>query len=228
MKNSIKLIFTFGLFASLYSCNVEDSGDVNQDKIWTRYELFYNANDDKTTAVARFRFGGPTGTLLQLNEDASVTFNGQELAFNNFYFGHAMDFAGFVDSGTFVYQDLDQLSFSNTVFPYDTIAFPVGFDTIINSQANTIVWDGNPLAPNEIVGVFVGSWAWGDDALYVQTADNATDIVLGASQLGQVPVGNATVFMDRSTEVAATEATSEGGLVVGKYRAENRQVQIVN
>ena len=84
------------------------------------------------------------------------------------------------------------------------------------------------MAPNEIVGVFVGSWAWGDDALYVQTVDNATDIVLGASQLGQVPVGNATVFMDRSTEVAASEATSEGGLVVGKYRAENRQVQIVN
>lgn len=41
----------------------EDSSDVNQNKIYCDYELFYNQNDDKTQAVARFRFGGPTGTL---------------------------------------------------------------------------------------------------------------------------------------------------------------------
>jgi hypothetical protein len=228
MKTALKLVFAFSLFSALYSCNVEDSGDVNQDKIWTHYELFYNTNDDKTVAVARFRFGGITGTLLELNEDASVTFNGEPLEFNNWYFGHTKEFAGLVDSGTFVYQDLDQLTFTNTVMPFDTIAFPVGFDTIYNTQANTLAWDGNPLAANEHVGLFVGSWTWGDDALYVQSADNATDIVLGANQLSNVPVGPSTLFMDRWTEVDAAQATGEGGRVIGKYRAENRVVQVVN
>lgn len=217
------------LLATVFTgCNVEDSGDVNQDKIWTRYELFYDANDDKTVAVARFRFGGATGTLLRLNEEASVSFNGQEMAYNDWYLGHTLEFAGWIDSGTFVYQDLDDLTFTNTVNPYDSIGFPAGFDTITKSSANTLVWDGNPLAANEIVGLFVGSWVWGDDALYLQSNDNASNIVLGTSQLSNVPVGPSTLFMDRSTEVEVTEGTSEGGLVVGKYRAQNRIVQVVN
>lgn len=215
-------------FAALVGCNVEDSGDVNQDKIWTSYELFYNENDDKTVAVARFRFGSPTGTLLQLNEDASVTFNGEALDYNAWYLGHTKEMAGWVDSGTFVYSDLDQLVFTNTVMPYDSVRFPAGFDTINKTMANTLVWDGLPLAPNESVGLFVGSWAWGDDALYVQSADNATDIVMGTNQLSNVPVGPSILFMDRWTQIDAAEATSEGGIVVGKYRATNRPVQVVN
>lgn len=226
--NTIKLLLAFFLFASLYSCNVEDSGDVNQDKIWTHYELFYNANDDKTVAVARFRFGGPTGTLLELNEDASVSFNGNELGFNNLYFGHVAEFAGVVDSGTFVYQDLDQLTFTNTINHFDSIAFPEGFDTITKSQANTLTWDGVALMENESVGLFVGSWTWGDDALYIQSSDNATDIILGTNQLSNVPVGPSTLYMDRWTEVPVSQGTSKGGTVIGKYRAENRVVQVIN
>lgn len=226
--NTLKTLITIAVFALIYGCNVEDSGDVNQDKIWARYELFYNENDDKTVAVARFRFGSPTGTLLQLNEDASVTFNGEELEYNNWYLGHTKEMAGWVDSGAFVYTDLDQLTFSNTVLPYDSIGFPDGFDTINNSMANTLEWEGNALAANEHVGLFVGSGAWGDDALYIQSADNATDIVMGTNQLSNVPEGQSTLFMDRWTEVDASQATSEGGIVVGKYRATNIQVQIVN
>jgi hypothetical protein len=224
-----KYLYLFvAAIATLTGCTVEDSGDVNQDKIWTRYELFYDANDDKTIAVARFRFGGATGTLLRLNEEASVSFNGEAMAYNDWYFGHTLEFAGWVDSGTFVYQDLDDLTFTNTVYPYDSIAFPAGFDTITKSSANTLTWNGSPLAADEVVGLFVGSWTWGDDALYVQSNDNATNIVLGTGQLSNVPVGPSTLFMDRSTEVAVTEGTSEGGLVVGKYRAQNRIVQVVN
>lgn len=222
-----QIIFGLSLVV-LFGCNVEDSGDVNQDKIYTRYELFYNENDDKTVAVARFRFGGPTGTLLELNEDASVTFNGNALSYNPWYLGHSMEFAGWIDSGAFVYNDLDQLTFTNTVQPYDSIGFPVGLDTIVNTQANTLVWNGNALAENEHVGLFVGSWTWGDDALFIQSADNATNIVMGTNQLSNVPVGPSTLYMDRWTEVAATEGTSEGGVVIGKYRAENRVVQIIN
>lgn len=224
----MKFVVAFALFEALYSCNVEDSGDVNQDKIWTHYELFYNANDDKTVAVARFQFGGPTGTLLELNENASVTFNGNLMEYNTWYLGHAFEMAGFVDSGTFVYQDLDDMTFTNTVLPYDSIAFPDGFDTIVRTQANTLTWDGNPLAANESVGVFVGSWAWGDDALYIQSADNATNVVMGTNQLSNVPVGTSTLFMDRWTEVDAAQATGEGGVVIGKYRAENRVVQVID
>jgi hypothetical protein len=222
-----QMFFAFSLLL-LVSCDVEDSGDVNQDKIYAHYELFYDENNDKTVAVARFRFGGATGTLLKLNENASVSFNGEELGYNEWYLGHTKEMAGWADSGTFVYHDLDHLIFTNTILSFDSIGFPDGFDTIVKTQANTMVWNGTALGVNDNVGLFVGSWTWGEDALYVQSTDNATDIVMGTVQLSNVPVGPSTLFMDRWTQVPTTEGTSEGGVVIGKYRATNRVVQIVN
>jgi len=57
----LSLFIFFGLFLVVFTaCPIEDSSDVNQDKIYTDYEVFYNSNTDKTIVVAKFRFGGPT------------------------------------------------------------------------------------------------------------------------------------------------------------------------
>ncbi len=214
--------------AFLTGCNLEDSGDVNQDKIWVRYELYYDANNDVTTAIARFRFGSSTGTLLELNENASVTFNDEALTFNKGYFGNVREFAGRIDSGTFVYNDLDGFAFTNMAASYDSIAFPEGFDTISKTQANTLTWDGIPLNANETVGLFIGNWEWDGDALYTQSADSATSIDLSTDQLSSVSIGTPILFMERWTLVPVTEGTSKGGSIIGKYKAENKFIQVVN
>jgi len=87
------------LFAAslLTGCQTEDSADVNQDRIYADYELFYNSNTDKTEVVARFRFGGPTGTLLELKAPASVKFDGETIPFRPGYAGHQKAFAGQID-----------------------------------------------------------------------------------------------------------------------------------
>jgi len=224
----LKLVLTFYLFIGLYGCKVEDSADVNQDKIWTGYELLYDANDSLTIAVAQFRIGGETGDVLELSQDASVTFNGVELMFNSGYAGHAMEFEGRVDSGTFAYHDLDAFTFENTVMIIDTIAFPEDFDTIVKTQTNTLVWRGTPLAANEQVGLLIGNWKWGDAAQYVQDEENATDIAMDAAQLSSIPVGPTTVYMDRWTDVPVAEGTSKGGNVVAKYRAVKENIQVIN
>lgn len=64
------------------SCKRESSGDVNQKRIFTQYELFYNENEDITYARAWFRFGHETGTLLELSSPSIVTFEGDKLSFN--------------------------------------------------------------------------------------------------------------------------------------------------
>ncbi len=224
----LKLILTFGVFASLYGCKVEDTGDVNQDKIWTYYEVLYNATDDRTTAFAQFRLDGETGKVLELNQDAAIRFNGQDLLFNSAYEGYVFEFEGLVDSGTFAYQDLDAFTFENTVMPLDSIDFPAGFDTIATSQSNTLTWNGYPLAANEQVGVFIGSWSWSNNALFVQSEENATSITLAADQLANIATGPSTVYLDRWTDVPVTEGTSKGGNVVGKYRVVKENIQIVN
>ena len=220
----------YGAILSLFvltACEVEDSADVNQERIYADYEVFYNSNTDKTWVIARFRFGGPTGTLLELNAPASVSFDGDVLEFNPLFGGHFTELAGQVNQGTFSYTNTNEETFVNSLPAYETIAFPEELDSLSKSSAFDLAWDGTALGANQRVGLFIGSWAFGDDALFLQTEDNATSLVLGTDQLSNLPLGPSNLFMDRSTEVDITEGTSEGGKIRGKYRAPNKAVTII-
>lgn len=227
MKKLVYLFFAFGLL--LASCAKEDSSDVNQNKIYCDYELFYNQNEDKTHAVARFRFGGPTGTLLELTDStgASVTFNGEELPYNVWYGGHHKEYAGQLEGGTFVYTNTNGTVYTNTVPSGEALSFDPDFDTITKSVAETLTWGGTALAADQHVGVFVGSWTWGEDAAFWTGDEGATGIVMGITQKEDLALGTSTVYMDRSTAVDIAEGTPEGGRIRYKYRCTNATVTVV-
>ena len=209
----------------------EDSSNVDQGRIYTDYEVFYNSNDDKTHVIARFRFGNAFGTILELDETAgaSVTYNGATLAYSAFWGGHHAEYAGnSVPGGTFVYTDTGGSRYSNTVPAGSSIGFPSGFDTIDKSNAQVLAWVGTPLAANDQVGIFVGSWAWGDDALFWIDADGAIEIVFGVNQMQNLAPGTAEVFMDRWNAVDVAQGTSAGGRLRYKYRATNVVVTVID
>jgi hypothetical protein len=211
------------------SCEHEDSSDVNQDKIYTEYELFYNANEDKTHAVARFRFGSPTGTLLELTDSsgAFVMYNGDTLPYNVWYGGHHAEYAGNLTGGTFTYSNTEGTVFENDVPTGTTIAFPAGFDTIDKSVAQNLAWTGTALGADEHVGIFVGSWTWGEDAVFYTEDDGATQVVMGVTQMANLAIGSATVYMDRTHSTTVIEGTSEGGVIKYTYRGLNATVQVI-
>ena len=227
MKKSIYLSLFVLIGTFLFSaCQKEDSSDVNQDTIYTVYELFYNTNSDKTVAITRLRFGSPTGTLLELTGTAGVTFNGDILPYSVAYSGHAKEYAGRITTGTFQYTNTENQIYTNTVPFMDTISYPIGFDTIVKSQANTLTWIGNSLATNERVNLFIGSWTWGQDALFF-VGPGSTDIVMGVNQLANLALGSSTCYIDRVNEVAVAQGTSEGGVIRTKFRPNNVQVQVI-
>ena len=211
----------------IQSCAKENASDVNQDKLYQYYEVFYNKNTDKTWVVARFNFGGPTGTILELDSGATVKFNNDVLPYNAVFAGHFKEFAGRITSGSFLYTNINNQTFTNSLPQVDTLAYQVDFDTLDKSQANTITWTGSPLLAHEAVGVFIGGWTWGEDALAYQEGDGATNLVLGITQLSTLPLGPATVYMDRAVTKNLTQATSKGGVIVAKYRCNNRVIQVV-
>ncbi len=231
MRNLIAIALTLAALAIAGCGTSEDSGDVNQDRIYTDYEVFYNSNEDKTHVIARFRFGYALGTILELKDSsgASVTHNGAKLAYSKFWGGHHKEYAGnTVTGGTFVYTDTDGTRHTNTVPAGTSIEFPSGFDTIDKNNAQTLAWVGTFLAPNDQVGIFVGSWAWGDDALFWTDADGATEMVLGVNQMQNLAPGTAQVFMDRWNAVDVTAGTSAGGRIRYKFRATNVVVTVID
>lgn len=223
-----KLVLTTLVVTAAYlmSCEPEDSADVNQDRIWTAYELFYNENNDKTIAIARFKFGNSLGTLLELNDPAVVRFNGDELSYNPIYAGHAREYAGKLTSGTFEYVNVDGEVFTNIIPTLNEIAFPDNFTTITKGQANSFKWDGTALAGRERVNVFVGSWTWGDDAAIFTTGAGLDEVVMGSDQVDDLPLGPATCHMDRVNAAEATEVPEAGGEVRTRYKASNVPVEV--
>ena len=219
--------FALTLPLIIASCQKEDSSDVNQTKIYTVYELFYNANTDKTVAICRLRFGSPTGTLLEATSPAGVTFNGDVLPYSVAYSGHAKEYAGLISSGTFAYTNTEGTVYTNSTPAMTTLSSPASFDTIVKSQANTYTWVGTPLGATERVNLFIGSWTWGQDALFFAVGNGTTDIVMGISQLSNLALGTSTAYVDRVNEVAVTQGTSEGGVIRATYRPLNVTVQVV-
>jgi len=230
MKNIVfalipALFLVLGLFTS---CEKEKASDVNQDKIYTDYEVFYDRNTDKSWVVAKFRFGGPTGTILELDSTSSVRFNNDTLAYNGLFTGHFKEYAGRITSGTFTYTNVAGQVFQNSIPVCDTVAFPTTLNSLSKSSAQSIAWVGAPLAANQAVGIFIGNWSWGQNALVYQDADGATSLVLGINQMAALALGSSTIYMDRQTEVNVSQGSSEGGKIRSKYRALNIILQVVN
>jgi hypothetical protein len=229
MKSKSFFSFALLLFAAavlFMACPIEDSSDVNQDKIYTDYEVFYNSNTDKSIVLAKFRFGGATGTLLELTEPAEVYFNEDKLPFQRLNGGHYKEYAGRITEGTFSYTNIDSVTYTNELPDGEEIDFPEDLDSLSRSESYTFEWQGTPLKENQSVGVFVGSWTWGQDALFFQNNLGATNIVMGIDKLGNLPLGGSTWYLDRSTQEQLTEGTGEGGFIRTRYRARNIEVMV--
>jgi hypothetical protein len=227
MKKGIWILSVI-ISVALFSCTGESAGDVNQDRIYTEYEQFYNSNTGVTTVIARFRFCGALGTLLELDSTDNVKFNGDVLPYNIFWGGHAKDYVGNIAPGTFVYTNLDGNVFTNTVPAFESIGFPSSFTELSRSAAYDFQWAGTALSQNQEVGAFIGSWAWGDDTWNFTNSVGATNMVFGINSLSNLPLGTSTVYLDRSTRKTNIQGTSKGGVIKGTFRAPNRVINVIN
>ncbi|MBL7825745.1 MAG: hypothetical protein JNJ57_03885 [Saprospiraceae bacterium] len=216
--------FLFAFTALLFaSCQTEQSSDVNQDRIFTQYELLYNANEDITYARAWFRFGNATGTLLELSAPSQVEIDGQALNFVALLGYYEKKIAGLNSSGTFRWEDAEGKVFENTI-TINPIDFGAGLDTIARNAALEIPFTGAPLAEHEIVGVWINGENEGDAQAAVTIENGATAIIVAANKLANVGAGPGKIYMDRRFTPPLSESTSAGGTGSGVHRAKPKQV----
>lgn len=221
---------TLALSTLTQSCQeAEDSTDVNQDRIHQYLELFYDEAQDKTYAYAQFRFGNAVGTPLKLSNTAVVTVEGNTMSWNdNFNLNrYEWEWTGKRSSATFVYSDNDGNSFTNLVTLND-IAFPATLDTISKDTAYNLVWVGAPLGADENVWVSINEDNEVNAATFQQDNQGASSITLTKDGLSKIDPSTITLWMDRAYKPAIPQATSAGGIVVGRYRDTQRDVLLVN
>ncbi|MBT8232084.1 MAG: hypothetical protein HKO66_12190 [Saprospiraceae bacterium] len=101
-------------------------------------------------------------------------------------------------------------------------------DNLSKSSSFSLAWNGTPLLADQNVGLFIRTWTFSDDDIFFKDADGATDLVFGKNGLSNLASTNSTLFLDRAIVRDVQKGKSEGGLVRGKYRAENISAQITD
>ncbi len=228
MKNTKNLILAFAAVTALLTsmaCNRDDSANVNQARIFTEYELFYNGNDDKTYARATFRFNNAFGTKLELSEPSNVAFNGDELTFNNLLAYYEREYAGFVTSGQFSWTDTEGNTYNNTIEVHP-IDYAAGLDTIDRANSFELFFTGDPLSADEAVTVTINGENEGDARVFTTNDLGSQSIILARDRLQEIGMGPGTIWLDRSFQPDLSEETEVGGILRGRYRPVNAEVYL--
>ncbi|MCU0354122.1 MAG: hypothetical protein MUD08_10360 [Cytophagales bacterium] len=218
------LFFTAFLLQTVFlftSCVVEPSESVDQDRIFTAYELFYDKNENKTYAKATFRFGNVAGTLLQLGGTSEVKFNNDVLDYQSLGFYEKV-YPGLVTSGTFTFKDAKGTVYTNVAPAMRAIDFPNTNLSVPRNASFTLNFAGDPLAAGENVGVLIGT------ELFLQINANTSSVNLSSNQLAKLNPGPYTAVMDRYRIADISQKASAGGVMTVKYRTGNKSIQITN
>ncbi len=211
----------------MVGCKKEVSKLVDQDKIWTHFELFYDENEDQTYASATFRFSSEIGTRLMLSEPSTVTVDGSVMDWDGETGNYAFQFNGLQPTAEFVWVDLDGNSFSNTAEIRDIDYPSVIDDTLLHSDPiNLFAWEGAALDSFESVNLTLNGPGQTDDRVFKADTIGATLVTIDSLRLLQVDSGMVTLFLDKLYTPPLAEETSRGGKLVGKFRATNRTVYL--
>lgn len=225
MKHLSTLFIAAALLVGLTGCLREDSENVNQDRIWAHYELFYDGNEDITYARTTFRFGNGLGTKLELTEPSTVSFDGVQMPFRPALGYYETSLAGFVDNGTFVFTDMDGNSFVNDA-TIRAIEHPMNVPTLVHGQSVAYGWQGDAVASGETVTLIITGGNSGGTQTFTTSAIGATQLVLPMNQVNQLSTGTGDALIERTFAPEVQQATSAGGLIWGRYRAVNVPVTI--
>lgn len=204
------------------SCNKEDSDSVNQDKIYTAYEFNYNKNTDITSVRVWFRFGNILGTPLELKSPACIAFNGDTMPFKSSLSYYELLYPGTLTTGTFVYNDLDNNTYSNTIAMAKTVDWPAIVDTIQRSINNQRTCIGDSLGAGEKFITKVAGPGNIDPQYFTTTGVGVQSVTLLSSQLIMVNPGMGTVRLERKYEPVLQQKTLAGGSITSVYTSLER------
>jgi hypothetical protein len=216
------------ILSSCASTDIADVGDVNQKKIHQSYSVDIDQNSGSKSAEAQFRFGGSTGTTLNLSGPASVTINDDEMNGDDEFFRGLVYNSRVSDDGefTFVFTDADNTTYTNsiTLNPIDLDQIP---QAISGKSSHSIAWEGAPLGHQETVTIYAMS---SNEMIGTQigsvSGKGATSVDTDPRQIRTLLNGGGEIYIIRSVKKSLDEAADEGGDIRGDYRSESYAIDI--
>lgn len=223
-------IFIFLL--SLAACRKERMlSKVDIEDVYCIFRAEYHAEVDITRYIAQFRCTKGKGDYVVLDENASVSCNGQILPYDETEYSYIFEQPGTIDSAHFSWTDLNGRQYKNSVRMADYIDFPIGFDSLmsISFPIFEFVWQGAPiLRSNESAVLYVNGGEnheygrftrrYGDGFTFRQDSLSATKL-----QIGSLDLSDNLLQFQREINKDLQEKTEAGGKIQAFYMLKERR-----
>lgn len=228
LKRFANELMVFSIVACLFGCSTatERSDAVSQDRIYQSYSVSYSKENNRTSAMAQFRFGDFTGTTLELTGKSEVKHSNFSLSRINFagtsYDG---DGAGFRDNHTFTYTNGDGKTFTNsgTITPIALKNTPSSFS---RTSDLTIEFEGVPLQDGEDVTVYLTADTGSETA--TTRLKGATSVTVSKSRFAGMPAGSKKLYLRRSKTTKIQQGNTVGGSFNASFETERVSIELVD
>lgn len=217
-----------GLLSVLFftACIKEASINIDQNRIYSDYEVTYDQMSNQTVAQAIFRVDHNSGKKLELTYPARVGFNNENLAWRNMVGSYDATRSGNHLNGSFTYFDVDGNSFINTGAAINPIDLPWGMNNISKNGNFFLPWEGAVLQSGETVKVIISGGSQSGSRTFRATAIGSSYISLDQYTLNQLVAGTAQIQIQREKTVGLEQSNLSGGRITSTYKGRRVTVNI--
>lgn len=218
----------FILTLLMVSCRKENSELVKQEEIWTDYRLIYKAESETTFARASFKHNSSVGENLKLSSKSEISLNNNSIEFDGSFFWYEKVMNGYVKTVDFLYTDLDDNQFKNTISILDSAEITASEDTLFKDSVQFISWDGAALDSDSSEFVLFVAYDTKGDVLSVIKQDSvgSSGIYLVNTTLKSLPIGLVDVHFERWNSFDINGAKA-GGWGYSQYISNPKRLKLV-
>lgn len=220
MTKNIILCCSFAALTLLSGCKkARDTDEINQNMIYTNYELSYDATEDLTTVKANFRHHTAVGRQLRLSSPSEVRFNNvplqeiTETLTNATYY--KMEINGFVPQGIFSWTNANGKVYNNEI-EIRTADLPDDLLEIPTHEDYTLYWLGDALSEDGRIRLRFNVTG-GSNKIYTENDLAAESLIIPADFLQEFSPGYAELKLERRYRPALQEKTHVGGRITAEY-----------
>ncbi|MGM0650490.1 MAG: hypothetical protein ACQES1_08295 [Bacteroidota bacterium] len=242
MKTFAQSLVLLSLLAVMifFSACKQEPAFIEQDRIYTSYELYYNGNTGQTYAGATFKFSSASGTVLKLGENSSIGFikvnpisDPDPLHYINEYGYYEKEYTTRWLKGRFYFTDENDNQYENEITVH-VAAFPETIDTIVKGNRWELSWEGfyniekTALGENESISFSLKEEGEGDIHTFHQHEEGAESIALEGDETAALPEGEYILSLERRYQPELVQKTGAGGTITGRFRPADRTVVVVD
>lgn len=224
-------MFTLGMLSFmivLVACKREDSQNIAQDRIYSDYQVSFDAGKNQTIASVTFRKDNSSGTKIELTYPAKVQFRDENMSWKNVSGNYQTSLNGNALSSYFTYTDLDKNNYENQALDVSFIDLPYGITSISKSGNFFLPWNGDVVRNGETVKVMIKSKDGGSEKNWTVSTVNSNHITLDSYTLSQLPAGNAEIWIERIKSTGLTIVPDAGGRISSTWKSNVQIIQITN